>query len=80
MRRCGAEQRRRAVTGGEAPEAPGAADDTGFEPRSVCRGRFARVSLESHYEQVFQRNGTAVEPGKTPPWMRKCLRAGPSKR
>ncbi len=79
MRRCGAEQRRRAVTGGEAP---GAADDTKFEPRSAFRGRVASVSLTPHYEpvfqsretgrlvlgkRVFQRNGTAVEPGKTPP-------------
>ncbi len=92
MRRCGSEQRRRAVTGGDAT---GAADDTKFEPRSVCRGRVASVSLTPHYEpvfqaretgrlvpgkRVFQRNGTAMEGGKTPPRMRKCLRAGPSKR
>ena len=92
MRQCGADRRCRAVTGGEAP---GAAGDTGFEPRSAFRGRVARVSLTPRYERVFQsretgrlilgirvfqRNGMAMEPGKTLPWMRNCLRAGPSKR
>ena len=51
MRQYGADQRRRAVTGGAAP---GVADDTGFELRSVRRGRFARVSLNPHDEQVLQ--------------------------